>query len=66
MQTRKWQDQSGADRYTTEIVLDTFSGQIELLSPKSGDREPTAHDTAKQDAYQPQQQVAELDDEIPF
>ena len=28
LQTRKWQDQSGADRYTTEIVLQRFRGEL--------------------------------------
>jgi single-strand DNA-binding protein len=31
LQTRKWQDQSGADRYTTEIVIQNFNGQLTLL-----------------------------------
>ncbi len=31
LETRKWQDQSGADRYTTEIVLRPFSGNLTLL-----------------------------------
>ena len=31
MQTRKWQDQSGADRYTTEVVLQRFRGELQLL-----------------------------------
>jgi single-strand DNA-binding protein len=31
LQTRKWQDQSGADRYTTEIVLQRFRGELTLL-----------------------------------
>lgn len=31
LQTRKWQDQSGSDRYTTEIVVDGFSGQMQML-----------------------------------
>ena len=31
LQTRKWQDQSGADRYTTEVVLRPFSGNLTLL-----------------------------------
>lgn len=29
--TRKWQDQSGADRYSTEVVLQGFNGQLVLL-----------------------------------
>ena len=31
LQTRKWQDQSGADRYTTEVVVPRFGGSITLL-----------------------------------
>lgn len=31
LETRKWQDQSGADRYSTEIVLRPFSGNLTLL-----------------------------------
>jgi single-strand DNA-binding protein len=31
LETRKWQDQSGADRYTTEIVLRQFRGELTLL-----------------------------------
>ena len=31
LQTRKWQDQSGADRYTTEVVLQRFRGELQLL-----------------------------------
>jgi single-strand DNA-binding protein len=31
LQTRKWTDQSGADRYTTEVVLQRFRGELTLL-----------------------------------
>ncbi len=31
LQTRKWQDQTGNDRYTTEIVLQRFRGELTLL-----------------------------------
>lgn len=31
LETRKWQDQSGADRYSTEVVLRPFSGTLTLL-----------------------------------
>jgi single-strand DNA-binding protein len=34
LQTRKWQDQSGADRYTTEIVLQKFRGELVLLDAR--------------------------------
>lgn len=33
-QTRKWQDQSGNDRYSTEIVVQGFTGKIEMLDGK--------------------------------
>ena len=36
MQTRKWQDQSGADNYTTEIVLQRFRGELTLLDSRGG------------------------------
>ena len=34
LQTRKWQDQSGNDRYTTEIVLQKFRGELVLLDSR--------------------------------
>src|SRR6478736_1895376 len=36
IQTRKWQDQSGNDRYTTEIVLQKFRGELVLLDSAGG------------------------------
>jgi single-strand DNA-binding protein len=36
LQTRKWQDQSGQERYTTEIVLQNFNGTLTLLD-KAGE-----------------------------
>jgi single-strand DNA-binding protein len=36
LQTRKWTDQSGADRYSTEIVLQKFNGELILLDSKNG------------------------------
>ena len=37
LQTRKWQDQSGADRYSTEIVLQRFRGELQMLDRAGGD-----------------------------
>jgi single-strand DNA-binding protein len=61
LQTRKWQDQSGTDRYTTEVVLQRFRGELVLLDSKleRGDGSP----------YVPPQQhpaAADLDDDVPF
>jgi len=36
LQTRKWQDQSGQDRYTTEIVVSGYGGTLQMLDKKEG------------------------------
>ena len=36
LQTRKWPDQNGNDRYTTEIVLQKFRGELVLLDSREG------------------------------
>jgi single-strand DNA-binding protein len=36
LQTRKWQDQSGQERYTTEVVLRRFRGQLTMLDSRGG------------------------------
>jgi len=36
LQTRKWQDQSGQDRYTTEIVVSGYSGTLQMLDRREG------------------------------
>jgi single-strand DNA-binding protein len=36
LQTRKWQDQSGQDKYTTEIVLQRFRGELTILDGRGG------------------------------
>lgn len=37
LQTRKWQDQSGADKYTTEVVLQNFNANLTLLDGRDGE-----------------------------
>src|SRR4051795_1913217 len=36
LQTRKWTDQSGQDRYSTEIVLQNYRGELQLLDSREG------------------------------
>jgi len=36
LQTRKWQDQSGQDKYSTEVVLQGFNGTLVMLDGRSG------------------------------
>lgn len=53
LETRKWQDQSGADRYTTEIVLRQFRGELTLLGGRdSGGAGGGADDRGGYDDYQ--------------
>jgi single-strand DNA-binding protein len=47
LETRKWQDQSGADRYTTEVVLRPYGGSLTLLDGREAggdDRSPSYGD----------------------
>lgn len=63
LQTRKWTDQSGQDKYTTEIVLQRYRGELTMLGEQ---RTNQPHDA---DAGQQQPLPAgggDLDDEIPF
>ncbi len=36
LETRKWQDQSGQDRYSTEVVLRPYSGELTFLDARDG------------------------------
>src|SRR6478736_3300872 len=36
LQTRKWQDQSGVEKYTTEVVLQRFRGELTILDSRGG------------------------------
>lgn len=42
LQTRKWQDQNGQDRYSTEVVLSAFNGTLVMLDSQRGERAPAA------------------------
>lgn len=58
LQTRKWQDQSGADRYTTEVVIPRFRGELSILDSKPSDN--AAMDSPGATS------VDDLNDDIPF
>ena len=53
LQTRKWTDQQGVEKYSTEVVLKRFNGVLTMLDSRSDQSE------------QPAPQVS-LDDDIPF
>ena len=66
LQTRKWQDQSGQDRYTTEIVVG-MGGQLVMLDGPQGGSRDSGHRRDDPPARQdPRQAPADMDDEIPF
>jgi single-strand DNA-binding protein len=76
LQTRKWQDQSGQDRYSTEVVLQGFRGELTLLdragSPASGEAAADENGFGSQGPTRKAAVTAggslrgDMDDEIPF
>ena len=70
LETRKWQDQSGQDRFTTEIVLRPYRGELTLLGGRgngSGEREDRGEDYGGGAGGAPAGgSYGGFDDEIPF
>ncbi|WP_322626702.1 single-stranded DNA-binding protein [Paracoccus beibuensis] len=63
LETRKWQDQSGADRYSTEVVLRPYRGELTLLDGRQGGGSDHG---ASAERSSPRPAAADHDDEIPF
>lgn len=63
LQTRKWTDQSGQEKYATEIVLQNASASLVLLDPKSG---AGNGDYGQRDGGSSHFNNNDLDDEVPF
>ena len=77
LQTRKYQDQSGAEKYTTEVVLQRFRGELTMLGGKGdgggrsyedeGGGGFTSKAGSKRSSDGPRESFnQDLDDEIPF
>jgi len=70
--TRKWQDTSGADRYSTEITLQGFNSVLTMLDGPSGggsagsDRDPPKPRQPKPDSTGHRVPMDDLDDDVPF
>ena len=69
LQTRKWQDKDGQDRYTTEIV----AGEMQMLDSRGGADHSQDRDSARSDNDSPRREerpatpaVGDFDDDIPF
>ena len=73
LQTRKWQDQSGQDRYTTEVVISGFNGTLQMLDRRDDSNSPMQSQSQVQPAQNAQQAPTitpvaqdEFEDDIPF
>ncbi|MEM9436404.1 MAG: single-stranded DNA-binding protein [Pseudomonadota bacterium] len=75
LETRKWQDQSGQDRYTTEVVLRNYAGNLTMLDGRSegsggnyggGGGYVSDQRSGGGGGYSAPAPAADLDDEIPF
>lgn len=66
LQTRKWQDQQGQDRYTTEIVVQGFGGTMQILDSKQSSNDQAnqqgghQQQAPQQGGYQQQQQPQQI------
>ena len=70
LQTRKWTDQSGQERYTTEVVLQRFRGVLTMLDSRAdgggGRGDYGGGEPAGAPAAAAERGAADLDDDIPF
>ena len=68
LQTRKWTDKDGAEKYSTEVVLQNFRGELTMLDGKSGGEGGGGFGGGGRGASEsaPSFQRDEMDDEIPF
>ena len=70
LQTRKWQDQEGKDRYTTEVVLQGFGGNLTLLdSSRNSNLDTNQQNNNKEledSSNNSNADSNEMDDDIPF
>ena len=69
LQTRKWEDSTGVEKYTTEVVLQNFGGTLVLLDGRdgaSGGAGFGSSSNAGWDSASSAAPSADLDDDIPF
>lgn len=65
--TRKWQDQSGQERYSTEVVLQGFNSTLTMLDGPSGNGGQQRGETRVSSGYrEPDNGPADIEDSIPF
>jgi len=64
LQTRKWTDKNGVEKYTTEIVLQNYSSNLQMLDSRSGNSNKTIEDTALDEFAGAK--VVDSGDDVPF
>ncbi len=72
LQTRKWQDQNGQDKYTTEVVLQGYNGNLTMLDSRQGGGDFAVSSTGSigsgggGDSLPPSSPGGDMDGDIPF
>ena len=72
LQTRKWQDQNGQDKYTTEVVLQGYNGNLTMLDSRQGGGDFAGSSTGSigsgggGDSLPPSSPGGDMDGDIPF
>src|ERR1700748_2232307 len=66
LQTRKWTDKDGAEKYSTEVVLQNFRGELTMLDGRNGGEGGGGGGSRGAGEAPASFQRDELDDEIPF
>jgi len=62
LQTRKWTDNSGVEKYTTEVILQGFNNKLEII----GNKETEKNETQSSSYNETQNDVSGIEDDIPF
>ena len=65
LQTRKWTDKSGIEKYTTEIVLQNYNSNLQILNFTNSQASDQSIEGTIKNEFQGAKEV-ELDDDIPF
>ncbi len=68
LQTRKWTDKNGVEKYTTEVILQGFNSNLQLLDSKGKqeDKSIDQHSIDKGNGYQPQNEINQEQDDSDF
>ena len=66
LETRKWTGQDGQERYTTEVVLRPYNGNLTLLTSRQPTQEQDRFEAASNAQAPLPNQAPDLDDDIPF